>query len=90
MSELQNVAVSLIMEAIPALLGFVVGNLSDTITLIFIGNLNKPELIAAIGLANVFLYTFGTSIFSGLNSSIDILVSQAHRSGNMSLCGQYL
>lgn len=74
MSELQKVAIDMVSQALPAIVGFVVINFQETITLFFIGSLNDSTSIAAIGIGNVIIHIFGTSIFQGVNSAIDTLV----------------
>jgi MATE family multidrug resistance protein len=58
--------------------------------LVFIGQLNDPVLLSAVGIGNVVLNSIGTSFIFGLNSGLETLVSQAFGAKNFKLCGIYL
>jgi multidrug resistance protein, MATE family len=60
------------------------------VNLIFLGHLNKAELLAGVGVGNMFQNFCGLSIIIGLNGALETLVSQAYGAGNLGLCGIYL
>ena len=64
--------------------------LLETINLIFIGHLNDPVKVAAVGMGNIIINLVAVGPFTGLNSSLETLVSQAYGAKNMRLCGVYL
>lgn len=57
--------------------------------LIFIGQLNDPELLAGVGLAYVYMNIF-TVMLLGINTGVVTLVSQTYGQGNLRLCGNYI
>jgi len=68
--------------AVPAMLGNFLSLLQETINLVFIGQLNDKELLAAVGLGNSVFICFGVCIYFGLNSAMETLVCQAKGAGN--------
>ena len=64
--------------------------LLETINLIFIGHLNDPVKVAAVGMGNIIINLIAVGPFTGLNGSLETLVSQAYGAKNMHLCGVYL
>lgn len=75
---------------IPAALGLLIGGLMHTMNLVFIGHLNDPSKLAAVGMGNMIINMCGVAPFYGLNSALETLVSQAWGAGNKKLCGEYL
>ena len=61
-----------------------------SMNLIFIGHLNDPVQLAAIGIGTMLLNMAGVGPQLGLNSGLETLVSQAKGSKNLELCGLYL
>ena len=59
----------------PATLATVLMFIQETINLIFIGNLNEPSKLAAVGMGNIILNMFAIGEYGGLNSSLEVLVS---------------
>ena len=49
--------------------------LLETINLIFIGHLNDPVKVAAVGMGNIIINLVAVGPFTGLNSSLETLVS---------------
>ena len=64
--------------------------LVDITNIYTVGKLGDPAKIGGVGMGNMIMALFGLSIFSGLNSALDTLVSQAAGAGNLTLCGVYL
>jgi MATE family multidrug resistance protein len=64
--------------------------LQETINLIFIGQMNDPVKLAAVGMGNMIVNMFGVGTYFGLNSALETLVSQAYGSNEIWLCGLYL
>ena len=75
---------------VPASLGLFVGCLMTTMNLVFIGHLNDPIKIAAVGMGNMIINMIGIGPYYGLNSGMETLVSQAWGAGRKRLCGMYL
>lgn len=65
----------LVKQAIPNSLGFLVGKLQENISMVFIGRLNKPELLAGVGIGSLAVNMLMTTVVIGLNSALDTLVS---------------
>ena len=60
------------------------------INVIFAGRLNDPAKMAGVGLGTTMNHILGLCILFGMNNAMDTLISQAHGSGNLTLCGVYL
>ena len=66
---------------VPTSLGLFVGQIMTTLNLVFIGHLNDPVKLAAVGMGNMIINMCGIGPFLGLNSGIETLVSQAWGAG---------
>ena len=66
---------------VPASLGLFVGCLMTTLNLVFIGHLNDPVKLAAVGMGNMIINMCGIGPYYGLNSGMETLVSQAWGAG---------
>lgn len=71
------------MTAIPASLGILIGFSQETINLIFIGSLNDPTSLAALGIGNLFVNLGGYAVFYGLNGALETFVSLARGAGDL-------
>ena len=67
--------------AIPASLSTILFFSIEVINLVFIGYLNNPAMVAAIGLGNMTINFTCLSIIQGLNSALQSLISQASGAG---------
>ena len=88
--ETRQILKEIISQSIPAFAGSLLGFLQETINLIFIGHLNDPAKIAAVGMGNMIINLCAIGVFLGLNSGLDTLVSQAYGAKKMRLCVLYL
>ena len=68
----------LLKQGIPTSLSRAVFCLQNFFNYMLIGKLNHNEMLAGIGLGNVFVNMLGYSIVFGLNGSLDTLVAQAN------------
>ena len=75
---------------VPASIGALFFMLFETINMIFIGHLDNPKLVSAVGLGNIILNIGAVGVFCGINSSIEILCSQAYGAKDHVNCGIYL
>ena len=64
--------------------------MQENINLIFLGQLNKPAMMAGVGMGNMFMNMIGLTPAWGLHSALETLVSQDFGSGNYELCGIHL
>ena len=80
----------LLSYAIPASVSQALGLAQSTINLVFIGRLDDPLLLAAVGVGSMLLNMISIGPYLGINSGLDTLVSQAYGAGNKTLCGVYL
>jgi len=64
--------------------------LQELMNLIFLGRLNKADLLAGVGVGNMVINFVGMSTIIGFNGALETLVSQAYGAENMQLCGVYL
>ena len=60
---------------IPSILKSLIFMLIEAINIIFIGYLNKPILVAAVGLGNMTMNLVCVSNFIGFNNALDTLIS---------------
>ena len=86
----KKILIEIVSVIFPATLATILQFIQETVNLIFIGNLNDPAKLAAVGMGNIFLNMFAVGQYTGLNSSLEVLVSQAFGSGKLDLCGIYL
>ena len=85
-----NIIKEVILLSLPTSIGSVCFLAIDSLNLIFIGHLNDPTKLSALGLGGVIVNMGATSVLWGLNCSLEALVSQAYGAGNLKLCGIYL
>lgn len=76
--------------AIPAILCNIFIFIQEIVNLAFIGHLNDPRMIAAIGLGNSCINMFGMAILLGMNGSLNTLLSQAAGAKQYQLCLVYV
>jgi MATE family multidrug resistance protein len=58
--------------------------------MIFLGHLNRPELVAGVGIGNLYIIATWLSVSFGLNGALETLTAQAYGAKNLQLCGVYL
>lgn len=76
--------------SIPSALGLIFEMLVEVINMMFIGHLNDPVALGAVGLGNMLVNMVCFSIGTGINGAVDTLVSQAYGDKEYYLCGCYL
>lgn len=79
-----------IINALPATMGLLFIFIAETINIIFIGRLNNPELISAIGIGTLYVNVTGYVIGLGLIGGIDTLCSQSYGAKQYKLMGIYV
>ena len=90
MKQLKQVIYEILAFAVPASIGSFLNLGQMTMNLIFIGHLNDPVKLAAVGVGTMIINMAGVAPQLGLNSGLETLVSQARGSNNLALCGLYL
>jgi Na+-driven multidrug efflux pump len=73
--SLWQMCLVILKQAGPNTVGFMVNMIQESINLIFLGHLNKPELLAGVGIGNMFMNMTGLSIVFGLNGALETLTS---------------
>jgi Na+-driven multidrug efflux pump len=68
----------------------VLGLVVEVINSIFVGHLGKEEILAGVGMANMFMNVICLCVVYGMNMVLNTLCSQAHGFGDLRLCGIYL
>lgn len=76
--------------SLPSALGLIFEMLVEVINMMFIGHLNDPVALGAVGLGNMLVNMVCFSIGVGINGAVDTLVSQAYGDKEYYLCGCYL
>ena len=80
----------MLLISVPASLSYVSQMLVEIINVVFIGHLGDKNLVAALGMGNLWINICGVSILHGLNSGVATFVSQSIGQNNLKLCGVYL
>ena len=76
--------------SLPTISIYLVRQTQDQLNLIFIGNYNSTEAVAAVGLAILAkLFSFD-AIIEGMNTALDTFVSQAYGRKDYRQCGIFL
>ena len=81
---------SLMRQFIPGTCCQITLMLSEVVNLLFIGQLNDPNILAGVGMGNCIQNMCGYSIVVGLNGALETLVSQAYGAKDFDRCGLYL
>ena len=61
--------------AVPSSVGSLLNILQQTINLAFVGSLNDPIILAAVGMGNMLINIFAVAPFIGMNSGFETFVS---------------
>ena len=61
--------------AIPSSVGSILNIMQQTINLAFIGSLNDPIMLAAVGMGNMLINIMATAPMLGMNSGLETLVA---------------
>jgi multidrug resistance protein, MATE family len=75
---------------LPAIISMVLALVVEVINSIFVGHLGKEEILAGVGMANMYMNVTCLSLLFGMNMVLNTLGSQAHGFGDLRLCGIYL
>ncbi len=75
---------------LPAIISMVLALVIEVINSIFVGHLGKEEILAGVGMANMYMNVTCLSLLFGMNMVLNTLGSQAHGFGDLRLCGIYL
>ena len=68
---------TIIWLSLPTSFSGFVSILFEVINLIYIGKLKNKEMLAGVGLGNLFYNIIGIGVIGGFNNALDTLVSQA-------------
>ena len=49
--------------------------LQEMVSIVFLGHLNQPDLLAGVGIGNMFQNMIGLSIVVGLNGALETLIA---------------
>lgn len=74
--------------AIPSIISHLLLFMQEIINLVFVGHLNDPAIIAAVGLGNAYIALIGLSLIVGMNGALDTLCSHACK--DILKCKHYL
>ena len=79
-----------LINAIPATMGLLFIFIAETINIIFIGKLNDPSMISAIGIGTLYVNATGYVIGLGLIGGIDTFCSQSYGAKQYRITGIYV
>jgi MATE family multidrug resistance protein len=89
MEEWIELLMVILYNAIPSTCGLLFIFLTETISIIFIGNLNDADLISGIGIGTLYINATGYILGIGLIGGLDTLCSQAYGAKEYKLMGIY-
>ena len=75
---------------LPAIISMVLALVVEVINSIFVGHLGKEEVLAGVGMANMYINVTCLSLLFGMNMVLSTIGSQAFGFGDLRLCGIYL
>jgi Na+-driven multidrug efflux pump len=75
---------------VPAIISLLSALFVEVINTAFVGHLGSQQMMAGVGLANMFLNVTGLSVCFGINNILNTLVSQAFGLDNYRMCGVYM
>jgi Na+-driven multidrug efflux pump len=75
---------------VPAIFSMILGLIIEVINSAFVGHIGKEEVMAGVGMANMFMNVACLSLLFGMNMVLNTLASQAKGFGNLRMCGIYL
>ena len=76
--------------AIPLIVGMLLYLLVQLTNTYFVGNLNKPALLAGVGMGNMLINVLCFAVIQGLNGALETLVSQSFGAKKYEECGIFL
>ena len=62
----------------------------ETINSAYVGHLGSEDIMAGVGMANMYMNITCLSVLFGINMTLDTVVSQAFGFGDYRMCGVYL
>ncbi len=62
----------------------------ETINSAFVGHLGSEEIMAGVGMANMYMNITCLSVLFGINMNLNTVGSQAFGFGDLRMCGVYL
>ena len=73
--------------AVPPIMGNMIQLLVQMITVVYIGRLGDPALLASVGLGNMMVNVLAFAITQGLNGALEYYVSNSYGSRKYKECG---
>ena len=74
----------------PQIFSMVLSLFIEVLNSAFVGHIGKEEVMAGVGMANMFINVACLSLLFGMNMVLNTLASQAKGYGNLRLCGIFL
>jgi Na+-driven multidrug efflux pump len=68
----------------------ILGLFVEVLNSAFVGHLGKEEIMAGVGMANMYMNVTCLSLMWGMNMVLNTQVSQAFGFGDLRMCGIYL
>lgn len=75
---------------VPSIVSFCSALFIETINSAFVGHLGAEDIMAGVGMANMYMNITCLSILFGINMTLNTVVSQAFGFGDYRMCGIYL
>ena len=72
------------------MLSMILGLIVEAINSIFVGNLGQEDVMAGVGMANMYMNVTCLSLLFGMNMVLNTVASQASGFGDLRMCGIYL
>jgi Na+-driven multidrug efflux pump len=75
---------------VPSIFSMVLNLFIEVLNSGFVGHVGKEEVMAGVGMANMFMNVACLSLLFGMNMVLNTLASQAYGFGNLRMCGIFL
>jgi multidrug resistance protein, MATE family len=75
---------------VPSIVSFCSALFIETINSAFVGHLGAEDIMAGVGMANMYMNITCLSVLFGFNMTLNTVVSQAFGFGDYRMCGIYL
>jgi len=86
----QDALSKVIKHGVPAMISMFFLIFMEVLSNSFIGHLGKEDILAGVGMANMYLNIICLSLILGMNSTLNTLLTQAYGYGDFRQCGVYL
>lgn len=88
--SLKKTYIDILTIGVPSIISMFSALFVEVINTSFVGHLGTEEMVAGVGLGNMYINVLCISMAIGLNTTLNTLVSQSFGMKNLHMCGVYL